>query len=161
VVNHLLQWAAGNERLERTLNTAAEPPESRLVPTGAGSVESARCVIAWPQQAPLRSDAVPLSRCSACGSKGAPAPVGRGIRARRAVCRRVGLRFAATTVDTDVARLVEKALVASSTGRAETDGFNRLILAARPGWREVSLLRTVSRYLRQAGLLSQPYSNRR
>jgi glutamate dehydrogenase len=40
-------------------------------------------------------------------------------------------------------------------GEAESDGYNALVLAAGLEWREVALIRTFSRYLRQIGL---PYS---
>jgi glutamate dehydrogenase len=40
-------------------------------------------------------------------------------------------------------------------GDAENDGYNALVLAAGFGWREVALVRTISRYLRQIGV---PYS---
>jgi glutamate dehydrogenase len=36
-------------------------------------------------------------------------------------------------------------------GDVENDGYNRLILRARLTWREISILRAVGRYLRQAG----------
>ncbi|MBE2317863.1 NAD-glutamate dehydrogenase [Solirubrobacter sp. CPCC 204708] len=42
-------------------------------------------------------------------------------------------------------------------GEAEQDGFNGLILAAGLDWREVTMLRAVARYLRQAGI---PFSDR-
>ena len=42
-------------------------------------------------------------------------------------------------------------------GDAEQDGFNGLILAAGLDWREVTMLRAVARYLRQAGI---PFSDR-
>ena len=42
-------------------------------------------------------------------------------------------------------------------GEAELDGFNGLILAAGLDWREVTMLRAVARYLRQAGI---PFSDR-
>ncbi len=46
----------------------------------------------------------------------------------------------------------------SSNRATEDDGFNRLVLAAGLSWREVSLLRAYSRYLRQVGTLySQAY----
>ena len=38
---------------------------------------------------------------------------------------------------------------------AENDGYNALVLRAGLAWREVALVRTLSRYLRQIGL---PYS---
>ena len=42
-------------------------------------------------------------------------------------------------------------------GEAEHDGFNGLIIAAGLDWREVTMLRAVARYLRQAGI---PFSDR-
>src|SRR4051794_1699186 len=42
-------------------------------------------------------------------------------------------------------------------GDAELDGFNALIIAAGLDWREVTMLRAVARYLRQAGI---PFSDR-
>jgi glutamate dehydrogenase len=150
----------GLRALEEMLAAArsAGSPEFRLVSTSLGVVESARCVVAWPQQAPMLSDVVPLFE-----TLGLRLEEHRPLRMERAepggrYVDEFGLRFTATVLDADVARLVEEALVASSTGRAETDGFNRLVLVADLGWREVSVLRAASRYLRQAGLtLSQPY----
>ncbi len=43
-------------------------------------------------------------------------------------------------------------------GRAENDGYNALILNGGLAWRDIALLRAVSRYLRQAGIpFSQDY----
>ena len=42
-------------------------------------------------------------------------------------------------------------------GEAEQDGFNGLVIAAGLDWREVTMLRSVARYLRQAGI---PFSDR-
>jgi glutamate dehydrogenase len=50
---------------------------------------------------------------------------------------------------------LEAALMAAMTGRAESDGFNALVLAAGMAWRDIALVRTLARYLRQAGV---PYS---
>ncbi len=44
---------------------------------------------------------------------------------------------------------LEDTLLALFAGRAESDGFNRLVLAAGLPWREAALLRTLGRYLRQ------------
>ena len=49
---------------------------------------------------------------------------------------------------------IEETLLALFAGRAESDGFNRLVLAAGLPWRDVALLRTLGRYLRQ---LQAPY----
>ncbi len=50
---------------------------------------------------------------------------------------------------------LEAALMAVMSGRAESDGFNALVLAAGMAWRDVALVRALARYLRQAGV---PYS---
>ena len=50
------------------------------------------------------------------------------------------------------------AFTASYTGLSEPDGFNALVMGADLGWREVSVLRAIGRYLRQAGVTySQTY----
>ena len=41
-------------------------------------------------------------------------------------------------------------------GEAENDGFNRLVLAARLTAREITILRAIAKYLRQAGSTVQP-----
>ena len=51
----------------------------------------------------------------------------------------------------------DEAFFAVWNGRAESDGFNRLVLAAGLDWRQVLLLRAVCRYLLQTGL---PFSQR-
>ena len=54
--------------------------------------------------------------------------------------------------------LFEGAVSAVWGGRAESDGFNQLVLAARLTWRQVVILRTVAKYLRQArATYSQDY----
>jgi len=50
---------------------------------------------------------------------------------------------------------LESALMAVLQGRAENDGFNALVLNSGMPWRDVSLVRTLGRYLRQAAI---PYS---
>jgi glutamate dehydrogenase len=55
-------------------------------------------------------------------------------------------------VDLEVAhRFFEEAFEAVWRGRAESDGFNRLIIGARLFWREVAVLRAYAKYLLQAG----------
>jgi glutamate dehydrogenase len=49
-----------------------------------------------------------------------------------------------------VMRLFEEGFLTVWNGRAESDGFNRLTLLAELGWRDVALLRSVGKYLRQA-----------
>jgi len=51
----------------------------------------------------------------------------------------------------------EEAFFAVWQGRAESDGFNRLVLAAGLDWRQALVLRAVCRYLLQTGL---PFSQR-
>ena len=50
-------------------------------------------------------------------------------------------------------RRLEAAFLAVFHGHAENDGFNRLVLAAGLGWREVAILRAYGAYLRQLGAL--------
>ncbi|MDX1514429.1 MAG: NAD-glutamate dehydrogenase, partial [Gammaproteobacteria bacterium] len=46
-------------------------------------------------------------------------------------------------------------------GEVENDGFNRLVLRAQLGWREIVILRAYCKYLRQAGVaFSQAYMER-
>ena len=56
---------------------------------------------------------------------------------------------AGTVIDPAALRLFEEAFLAVVDGRAEDDGFNRLVLTAGLAWREVALLRAYCRYLRQ------------
>ncbi|HKH96341.1 MAG TPA: NAD-glutamate dehydrogenase domain-containing protein, partial [Beijerinckiaceae bacterium] len=44
---------------------------------------------------------------------------------------------------------LEAALLALLRGLAESDGFNRLVIEAGLGWRDVAMIRTLGRYLRQ------------
>ncbi|MBR7743879.1 NAD-glutamate dehydrogenase [Phycicoccus sp. BSK3Z-2] len=54
--------------------------------------------------------------------------------------------------------LFEGAVAAVWDGRAESDGFNKLVLGAQLTWRQVVVLRTVAKYLRQArATYSQDY----
>ncbi|QGZ96736.1 NAD-glutamate dehydrogenase [Terricaulis silvestris] len=46
----------------------------------------------------------------------------------------------------------EEAFTAVWTGKAESDGFNRLILALSCSWREAALVRALARYRQQSGL---------
>ena len=62
-------------------------------------------------------------------------------------------------VDVDAAReRFEEAFAAMWRGDAESDGFNRLILAAGLDWRQVAMLRGYCKYLQQTGVtFSQSY----
>src|SRR5216683_6825537 len=60
------------------------------------------------------------------------------------------------SVDLDAAkRGLEAAFLVVMGGAAENDGYNALTLAAGLAWRDVALIRTLSRYLRQ---IRVPYS---
>ncbi|MFT3728061.1 MAG: NAD-glutamate dehydrogenase [Terricaulis sp.] len=57
----------------------------------------------------------------------------------------------------DAGKLFEEAFAAIWTAKAESDGFNRLILALPCSWREAALIRALARYRQQTGLdPSQP-----
>ena len=51
--------------------------------------------------------------------------------------------------------LIEAALLALFRGLAESDAFNRLVLEAGLGWRDVAMVRALGRYLRQTRI---PYA---
>jgi glutamate dehydrogenase len=54
--------------------------------------------------------------------------------------------------------LFEGAVLAVWQGEAESDGFNRLVLGAELSWRQVVILRTIAKYLRQTrSSFSQDY----
>ena len=58
----------------------------------------------------------------------------------------------------DIKDRLEEAFHAIVAGEAESDGFNRLVIGAELAWRDVTILRTVAKYLRQAGIaFSQDY----
>jgi glutamate dehydrogenase len=64
-----------------------------------------------------------------------------------------GLIYAdAGELQTDAIRdAFQDAFVQTWSGESESDGYNRLVLAAGLTWREATVLRAVGRYLRQAG----------
>ena len=76
-----------------------------------------------------------------CGSRISRSPM---PAARRSIRQRSAQRF-------------EEAFFAVWNGRAESDGFNRLVLAAGLDWRQAMVLRAVCRYVLQTGL---PFSQR-
>jgi glutamate dehydrogenase len=47
---------------------------------------------------------------------------------------------------------LESMFMAVWTGKAEDDGYNRLVLTADLAWRDVAVVRALSKYLRQAGV---------
>ncbi|WP_052341019.1 NAD-glutamate dehydrogenase [Salinarimonas rosea] len=48
-----------------------------------------------------------------------------------------------------IEKTIEAALLALFRGFAESDGFNKLVLEAELGWRDVAMIRALARYLRQ------------
>jgi glutamate dehydrogenase len=58
----------------------------------------------------------------------------------------------------DIKGPLEDAFQAVVSGAAESDGFNKLVVAAGISWRDVTILRTAAKFLRQAGFaFSQDY----
>ena len=58
----------------------------------------------------------------------------------------------------DLKHLLEDAFHAVIAGQAESDGFNRLVIGAGLAWRDVTILRAVAKFLRQAAIpFSQDY----
>ncbi|HEV2561378.1 MAG TPA: NAD-glutamate dehydrogenase [Rhizomicrobium sp.] len=58
----------------------------------------------------------------------------------------------------EIKNRLEDAFHAVVAGWAESDGFNRLVIGAGLAWRDVAILRTVAKFLRQAGFsFSQDY----
>ncbi len=51
-----------------------------------------------------------------------------------------------------LASSLEEAFIAVWSGKAENDGFNRLVIAAGASWREAALIRALSAYRRQSSL---------
>ena len=52
-------------------------------------------------------------------------------------------------ITADFSRRLEASIMAVVGDRAESDGYNALILRTALGWREISAIRALSRYLRQ------------
>ncbi|HWU24823.1 MAG TPA: NAD-glutamate dehydrogenase, partial [Rhizomicrobium sp.] len=60
-----------------------------------------------------------------------------------------------------IKRPLEEAFHAVVGGSCESDGFNRLVVGAGLSWRQVAVLRTIAKYLKQAGIqFSQDYMER-
>lgn len=58
----------------------------------------------------------------------------------------------------EIKNLLQAAFHAVIAGDAESDGFNRLVIAAGLSWRDVTILRAVAKFLRQAAIpFSQDY----
>ena len=71
--------------------------------------------------------------------------------AERAAQRVSGVKGIAVEID-EIRGPLEDALHAVLRGDAENDGFNRLVMSAGLAWRDVTILRAVGRYLRQAAI---------
>ena len=52
----------------------------------------------------------------------------------------------------EVADIFRKAFYRTWSGRAENDGFNRLVLDAQLDWRQISMLRAYAKYFKQIGV---------
>ncbi|WP_417687439.1 NAD-glutamate dehydrogenase [Roseibium sp.] len=55
-------------------------------------------------------------------------------------------------IDGDLRDRLESIFMAIWTGRAENDGYNALVLSAGLAWRDIAVVRALSKYLRQAGI---------
>ena len=64
-----------------------------------------------------------------------------------------GLTYDGELTADEVLKSFQDAFVRSWHGDVESDGYNRLVLAARLSWREIAVLRAIARYLRQAGTM--------
>ncbi|MBL8929610.1 MAG: NAD-glutamate dehydrogenase [Kineosporiaceae bacterium] len=81
---------------------------------------------------------------------------------RRGYIYDFGLRYGGPVPDPSISRdLFCEAFAAAWAGRAESDGFDRLVLLAGLSWRAVVVLRAYAKYLRQTGTtFSQDYIER-
>ncbi|MBO6758176.1 MAG: NAD-glutamate dehydrogenase [Roseibium sp.] len=52
----------------------------------------------------------------------------------------------------DMKQRLEGLFMAIWLGRAENDGYNRLVMSAGLAWRDIAIVRALSKYLRQAGI---------
>ncbi len=72
-----------------------------------------------------------------------------------------GLRYDASVDSPDLKARFEDSFAAAWAGRAESDGFNALVLRGGLTWRQASVLRAYAKYLRQTGsTFSQEYVER-
>ena len=113
-----------------------------------------------PEQPISLSDALPvLENMGLIVETGQPARIERADRSRMWM-HDFGMR-AGESLEVDIDRVREKFQEAFEriwAGDAENDGFNRLVLRAGLGWREIAVLRAYCKYLRQAGTtFSQEY----
>ncbi|MEU5849090.1 NAD-glutamate dehydrogenase domain-containing protein [Saccharopolyspora shandongensis] len=123
-----------------------------------GRPGAVRFRLCWPTHGPLLQDALPIF--AGLGLRVADhrsyevTPLG-GTRTR---IDDFGLLHDVDELTPELAQLFEEAFTAMWTGKAERDGFNRLVLTVGVGWREAALVRAAYRYLKQGGFaFSQPY----
>ncbi len=130
----------------------------------------------FPSSRSTTSSATSASRCGASASRcrcptacrcwrtwasasstSAPIASSREAPRRRLVPRHAaGARATAAPIDLDAGKArLEAAFLVVMRGQAENDGYNALVLDGGLGWRDVALIRTLSRYLRQVRV---PYS---
>lgn len=63
----------------------------------------------------------------------------------------LGLKYPAGVDPLDTASLLIEAFGAAHTGASESDLFDRLVLSEKMGWRQIVILRSYAKYLRQMG----------
>ncbi len=56
------------------------------------------------------------------------------------------------SLTSDLKDRLESLFMAIWTGQAENDGYNALVLSANLAWRDIAIVRALSKYLRQAGI---------
>jgi glutamate dehydrogenase len=140
-------------QLVQRARASGRPSIHLILPDRLGDL--VRCHIAWPAETPMLADVVPLFEQFGLRvsdhrtiSLEPTASAGSALDA-------FGLRLDVGAIDAERLPLVEEALIRAWSGDIERDRFNRLVLAAGLGWRDVVLIRAAFRYLRQAIL---PYS---
>lgn len=80
------------------------------------------------------------------------------LRGERAMVYEFSLRPVGFEVTEDDRQRIVDAIAAAMRGQVEADSFSALVTKARLGWRDVAVLRTIARYLRQTGMpFSQTY----
>lgn len=95
------------------------------------------------------------------GAAGASSTAGAGQALEHAYVYDFGLRYATGPGVADAGTLLQEAFWQAWRGRTESDGLDRLVLAAGLRWDQVAVLRAYVKYLRQAGLpFSQAYVER-
>lgn len=143
-----LERTAAVEAAVQELDAAAESQKARMVFVGDGATETGlRAVVAWQTPAPLLADV-----CSLFEDFGLTVADHRALSSEQP--HGVSL-FHFVRPDALPPGSLHK--VASAFGARErhgfvVDDFARLILTANVGWRDVTLVRSATRFLRQAGL---------